>query len=81
MFYHWPVAVDPSHVYGEAALEYGSGVVFGSGLTSQEVADIREIPRGWNSAHCLGQGKIVVLDPTDEWADVAWGSWKNQVGI
>jgi len=81
MFYHWPTTLPDLNTYGDAGLVYDGGTVFGSGLSSQEVADIREIPQAWNAAHSVGHSKIVLLNPGAYWEEDQWGTWKNQVGI
>ena len=81
MFFHWPNVVPPAHEWDEPGLAWDSGWVWNSGLSIQEVADLREIPTGWNAAHCVGNSRIVLLDPGDAWSDVTWGTWGNQIGV
>ncbi len=69
LYYHWPTELPPMLEWGAPGLKWGSGRVWGSGLTSDEVASIRRVPRQWGNAHSLG---IVTLeDPSGDIATIS----------
>lgn len=59
LIYAWPDPLDPPIQYGDPGETWGSGRVWGSGLSSQDVADIRRVPRQWGNAHSRGR---IMLD-------------------
>lgn len=80
LFYAWPQLPSPgSLVWG--LRNWGSGQVWGSTLTVDDVVDLRLVPREWNAAHALGE--IVLLTPdvslwgyptAKVWGSHNWGS-------
>jgi hypothetical protein len=60
LIYQWPTSFPAARKYGDGT-QYGQGRVYGSGLLSGEVADLRVIPRDWNTAHALG--RLIVISP------------------
>jgi len=77
MFYHWPVALPASNEWD--AFLWDDGTCWDCSLDSVEVSDIRQIPESWNAAHA--NGKIILLNPGEDYLDYTWGLWPNQVSI
>lgn len=81
LYYAWPKVPSPASVLWGGGRLYGSGEVWGSTLTVEEVTDLRLIPREWGAAHAIGN--LVLLTPdvslwgypeSKTWGTHNWGS-------
>lgn len=58
LIYDWPTAVPPAHDLDDVGYVLDDSTVLDSGLTVDEVYDVRVVPQDWNAAHA--QGSIVL---------------------
>lgn len=59
LVYQWPDPLPDPINWGDPGETWGSGRVWGSGLSSQEVSDIRRVPRQWGNAHSRGRIRLM----------------------
>jgi hypothetical protein len=53
LYYEWPTPIASDGTWGDPGT-WSDGGVWDSGLTPEEVADLRAVPREWNAAHPYG---------------------------
>jgi len=72
LFYDWPTPIPSDGLWGDAGI-YGDAGVWGSGLTQDEVTDLRLVPKEWNAAHAFGT--VVLLPDGAELWGFPVGTW------
>lgn len=77
LFYHAPQFAEPVKKWGGFA--WGDGTVWSSGLSGQDVADLRLIPVAWGNAHSTGH--LVILDEGETWETYEPGQWPRQIAL
>jgi hypothetical protein len=70
LYFEWPDAVASDGLWSDPGT-WSDGGVWDSGLTPNEVEDIRNVPREWNAAHATGT--IILIDPTTHQTSIGVG--------
>lgn len=79
LFYHAPQFATPPPNWGEDEATWGSGQVWGSGLSPEDVADLKLVPVAWNNARSIGH--LVILDEGESWDTYEPGTWPRQIAL
>lgn len=74
LFYYWPDEILSDGLWSDAGT-WDDGGVWDSDLTTQQVEEIRLVPREWNAAHALGN--VVLLSGDLELWDYPDGTWDD----
>jgi hypothetical protein len=75
LIFDWPTELPAKRKWGDTGLKWGvGGHVWGSGLTAQDVRDLRLVPKEWNAAH--PQGQLILKHGGTIWGapGLKWGA-------
>jgi hypothetical protein len=78
LFFHWPDPIGLDGTWGDGAL-WGDGGVWGYDLSSEDVDDLRSVPREWNAAHAVGR-LVLLFEGVELWG-YPEGTWGEPGGV